>query len=437
MEAPTVIKRRVRIRELLPKLHLGDYDPGALNSITDVPGVSVYTESIHDSAAAQGGPSDINTGFTVILPRKDWFENASYAAYVRLNGAGEMTGSHWLDETGLLGSPVVLTNTMCIGSAYQGVYEFCVRYRGRRHVNTASSDGAEERQGEQETSGWGGDADFFVLPVVAETFDGWLNDAARFAVTPAHVARGIERAMVTASAPSALRPVAEGNTGGGTGMICHRFKGGTGSSSRVVRGLKADGTSDVAYTLGVLVQANYGRPAQLRIGGVPVGRILMEEAERRRKADQDADTERSENTRTKGSKEDGSIIVVIATDAPLHPGQLKRLATRATVGLARVGGYGHHHSGDIFLAFSTANAVPQQTVGMEYQEIDPWKPLAREVRVLDDNTINALIEAAADATEESIYNALCMAETMVGFKGRRVEALDLERVKEIMDKYLV
>jgi D-aminopeptidase len=401
--------RRARVREVLPKLYLGDWPTGPHNSLTDVPGVLVHTQSIHDPAAG-----DVHTGVTTILPRKTWYKDNSYAGIFRFNGAGELTGSHCIEETGLLISPVVITNTFSVGDAYRGIFEYASR----------------------ELSSGEGEVDWFILPVVGETFDGYLNNLSKFAVTSQHITEGIEKASPD--------PVPEGNTGGGTGMICHRYKGGTGSSSRVVQGLDADGNPK-EYTLGVLVQANYGLPKQLHFGGVPVGRIMATDAARKK---QEGLAE-SESTKTKGrgnpeemeeskARKDGSIIVVIATDAPLHPGQLKRLAKRATVGLSRVGGYGHTTSGDIFLAFSTASIIPGPRLSMKPNEpaVDPWKPRALRIEALDEITINALIEAASDATEESIYNALCMAETTVGFLGRNVEELDLDALKEIMARYL-
>lgn len=214
----------------------------------------------------------------------------------------------------------------------------------------------------------------------------------------------------------------EGNTGGGTGMICHRFKGGTGSSSRAVPGYDATG-AEAAYTVGALVQANYGTPETLRIGGVPVGRLLLE-------ARHPAAVAAAADPRE--PRKDGSIIIILATDAPLLPVQLQRLAARATVGLARVGGYGYNNSGDIFLTFSTANKIPFQ---MASPAAKPNHPVPRAVHMVDNDSINGLFEAAADAVE-AIYNTLSMAETMTGFKGRTVEALDLDKVREIVEKRL-
>ncbi|KAJ0167069.1 Beta-peptidyl aminopeptidase BapA [Colletotrichum tanaceti] len=371
---------RGRIRDVLPNLHLGTWPAGPKNSITDVPGVLASTQSIH----AEDG---VNTGVTVILPRREWFKEACYAGIFSFNGSGEMTGSHWLEETGLLSSPIVITNSFSVGDAYRGIYEYAIKH----HSND------------------NGEVDWFLLPVVAETFDGYLNNVAKLAVKSSDIVKGIESATDA--------PVPEGNTGGGTGMICHYFKGGTGSSSRLVEGFDSDGNKKT-YTIAALVQANYGRAAHLRIGGFPVGRILDKE-----KAESQADVARHKD------KKDGSIIVVIATDAPLSPTQCKRLAKRATVGLARVGGYGHNPSGDIFLAFSTANHIPVHT------DVDRFKAKALKTEAVDDTSINGLLEAAADATEESIYNVLCSAETLTGFCGHQIEELPLDRLKEIMKKY--
>ncbi|PTD06630.1 Beta-peptidyl aminopeptidase BapA [Fusarium culmorum] len=348
---------KLRIRELLPELFLGKWKPGPLNSITDVPGVLVHTESIQPD-------QDVNTGVTTILPRADWHRYACHAAIFKFNGAGEMTG---------------------------GVYEYVLRYH-------ATPDG---------------DMGLFAFPVITETYDGYLNKQSRFAVTPEHVVQGILNASADA--------VPEGSTGGGTGMICHRFKGGTGSSSRIVPGFDKEGNSK-NYTVGVLVQANYGQKEDLCIGGVPVGRIL-------------ASTETLSSTSTasgvQGPLADGSIIIIVATDIPLLPVQLQRLAKRATVGLARVGGYGSNGSGDIFMAFSTAAKIPMQ----QFEGgLDPYKPSSVSVETVENESINGVFEAVADATEEAIYNVLSMAETMTGYKGRTVEALDMDKVKEIVIK---
>ncbi|KAF2972761.1 hypothetical protein GQX73_g736 [Xylaria multiplex] len=390
---------RMRIRELLPDLHLGDWAPGSLNSITDVPGVLVHTQEI---LADKG---NVNTGVTSILPRKDWFYNACYAGLFSFNGSGEMTGSHWINETGLLHTPIVITNSFAVGAAYQGIYEYTIKSQGVAK----------------------GQVDWFLLPIVAETFDGYLNDLTQFPITPAHIVKGLENVSTDR--------VREGSVGGGTGMICHYFKGGTGSSSRVVPGFDTKGEPK-NYTVGALVQANYGKKPHFKISGVPVGRILAQEDVKAAELDA-AKKLAQESLEREKQRKDGSIIVVLATDAPLHPTQLQRLAKRATVGLARVGGQGHNPSGDIFLAFSTGNRIPVQSISMERRAVDPWKPTPITADVVDDSSINGLFEAAAEATEEAIYNAVCMAETMVGNLGHTIEALPLERVREIMDKYKI
>ena len=375
---------RGRLRDLFPHVDLGAWRPGPKNGITDVPGVLAHTVTIRDET--QG----VNTGATTLLPRRDWFYQASYAGIFRFNGSGEMTGSHWIEETGLLHSPLIITNSFSVGACYTGIYQFAIK---------------NIRQGS--------DTNWFLLPVVAETFDGYLNDLTRSAVTPDHIEESLKKASAD--------PVPEGNVGGGTGMLCHGFKGGTGTSSRLV-----PTASSQTYTVGVLVQANYGKMQHLRISGVPVGKVLASQIQKNTKAQEILGNEEK--------IKDGSIIIIIATDAPLHPTQLSRLAKRATVGLSRVGGYGHTQSGDIFLAFSTASKIPVQGAANSSSKVQPDNANTVGWSVIDDQTINALFEATADATEEAIYNALCMAETMTGQKNRTVEALPLDRVGTILKK---
>lgn len=306
-----------------------------------------------------------------------------------------MTGSHWLNETGTLNTPIIITNSFAIGACYSGIYEYCVReYKDK--------DGL---------------ANWFLSPVVAETFDGYLSDIGAMSVNPGDVVRGIEMALASEG-----KPVDEGCTGGGTGMILAWFKGGTGSASRVVEGV-AKGER-VTYTVAALVQANYGSKRDVRIGGVPVGMMFIDEDMRKERLDR-------EEEGNPAKVKDGSIIIVLATDAPLHPLQLQRLAKRATVGLARVGGWGSNSSGDIFLAFSTAEKIPAQGKTSRSTPV-----VVQSVDVLVDDTINALFECAADATEEAIYNVLCMAEDTRGPLGREIKAMDLERLKSVMEKYL-
>ncbi|CRG82713.1 hypothetical protein PISL3812_00057 [Talaromyces islandicus] len=387
------------IRALIPGLHLGRHTPGHLNSLTDVPGVLVHTESIIKSPSETERGHTVNTGVTVVLPRRDWFDNASYAGYFRFNGSGEMTGSHWLDETGLLNSPIVLTNSFSVGPCYSGIYQYAIREHAKN----------------------GKLADWFLLPVVAETCDLFLNDIAAMAITPEMVVRGIDNAS------SAKVP--EGNTGGGTGMICQGFKAGTGSASRIIEGVEFG--EKKTYTVAALVQANFGAKRDLRFGGIPVGRIMVER-EKAKQASTDntttSTTDEKEEERRLASK-DGSIIVVLATDAPLHPVQLQRLAKRATVGVSRVGGWGSNSSGDLFLAFSTAQ-------GIQRAPQFSWKPTTEQkVSVVQDVTINALFEAAADSTEEAIYNALVAAVDMEGPLGA-VKSIDHQELKGIVENYI-
>ncbi|CZR55755.1 related to aminopeptidase [Phialocephala subalpina] len=397
---------RQRVREVLPTVYLGRYTTGPKNSLTDVPGVLVSTQSIHESANyPDAAPNAINTGVTTILPRKNWFEKACFAGIFRFNGAGEMTGSHFIEETGLLHTPIVITGSFGVGSAHNGIYEYAIR----------------------EHSDAEGKVDWGLLPVVAETFDGLLHDLTKFAVTPQHVVKGIDEASSD--------PVREGNTGGGTGMICHRFKGGTGSSSRIV-----PAEDDKTYTVGVLVQANYGAMRDFKISGAPIGRLIFEEQERKIQENPNdpkllAQSSTLFKVAQERDKKDGSIIVILGTDAPLHPTQLQRLAKRATVGLSRVGGWGSNLSGDIFLAFSTANELDVRTATTANKKVDPWLPQEATIQMVEDQTINALLEASADVVEEAILNSVFMAETMEG-NGNKIDALDLEKVKELMGKYL-
>ena len=347
---------RQRIREL--GIAIGDLATGPNNAITDVPGVLVgHATLVRDE------PTVARTGVTMIVPRNgEIWTDFAHAGWFNFSGNGEMTGLPWIDETGLLGSPIGITTTHQVGL----VRDFLVKAAVEAGFTNA-----------------------FHLPVVAETWDGWLSDPDNFPLTEADVRRAYE------SASDGI--VAEGAVGGGTGMICHEFKGGIGTSSRIVES-KA-GT----HTVGVLVQANYGRRADLRVDGFPLGRhIGFDEVP----------------SAWDEPPNGGSIIVIAATDAPLLPIQCQRLAKRVTVGLGRVGGYGHDSSGDIFLAFSTGNHLPSDG--------QPWT-----VDVFPHPEMDGLFHAVADATEESILNALCAAETMTGQKGRTAHALPLDRVQEL------
>lgn len=347
-----------RIRDL--GISIGLLPPGSLNSITDVAGVRVgHSTIVHDA------PRVARTGVTVIVPDAvaAW-QGALFAGYHCFNGCGEMTGLLWVHESGTLTSPIALTNTHQAGL-----------------VRDALAHYAAEEHGLQG----------FTLPVVAETYDGWLSDMNAQHVTERHVYNAMAEARGGA--------VEEGCVGGGTGTICHEFKGGIGTASRIIE------CCGSAYTVGALVQANYGTREQLRVNGIRVGLAIGPDH-----------VPMPWNTPPKL----GSIIVVLATDAPLLAGQCRRLAQRATAGLARTGGIGHNSSGDIFLAFSTANVLPA----------NPGKPLCAQF--LPNETIGMLFEAAAEATEESILNALVAAETTVGLMGRTAYALPLDRIAELM-----
>jgi D-aminopeptidase len=311
-------------------------------------------------------PRVVRTGVTMIVPREhEIWTNHAFCGWHSFNGHGELTGIPWIDESGFLGSPIGITNTHQVGM----VRDELVRY---------SIDA--------------GVIDQFELPVVTETYDGWLSDIDAFGLQPEHV--------ISAMKSATFGPVAEGNVGGGTGMICHEFKGGIGTSSRVV-----DLAMD-SYTVGVLVQANYGSRGDLRVDGVQVGRRIGYDRVPAPWPDQERD---------------GSIIVVIATDAPLISDQCRRLARRATVGLARVGGIGHNGSGDLFLAFATGNPLPSEQPG-HYR-----------LTMLRHESLNPIFTAVADATEEAILNALCQAETMTGYKGRTAHALPLDELSRILE----
>jgi L-aminopeptidase/D-esterase-like protein len=345
--------------------------PGTYNAITDVAGVEVgFATLISGEGKRIPGKGPVRTGVTAVFPQGKAYRGRVFAAWYTLNGNGEMTGTTWVEESGTLGSPVMITNTHSVGVVRDAVIEW----------NAAR--GTE--------GGYSGD---FSLPVVAETWDGFLNDINGFHVRKEHVFQ----ALVAASSG----PVAEGNVGGGTGMIAHGFKGGTGTASRV---LPAD---DGSYTIGVLVQANYGRRRLLRIAGVPVGEEISDLLPVPGKVDAGQ----------------GSIIVVVATDAPLLPHQLKRLLKRVPLAIGSLGGRGENSSGDIFIAFSTANPG-----------VNAQADLAA-VSMLPNERIDPLFLAVVEATEEAIVNALVAAETMTGADGNTVYAIPHDRLREVMRKY--
>ncbi len=348
-----------------------DGNPGLLNAITDVKGVEVgQVTLISGEGKLVVGKGPVRTGVTAVLPQGRSFRERLFGAWFTLNGNGEMTGTTWLKESGCLGSPILITNTQSVGVVRDAVIEWNVK---RGHAADYSGD--------------------FSLPVVAETWDGFLNDIDGFHVKKEHVFAALDGAKAG--------PVDEGNVGGGTGMVCHEFKGGIGTSSRVL------GPADGGYTVGVLVQANYGRRETLAIAGVPVGREIMDLMPKAGRPD----------------AKDGSIIAVVATDAPLLPHQLERLVKRVALGIGIVGGRGNDTSGDIFVAFSTANPEAAKTSGLA------------QLTMLPNERISPLFWATVQATEEAVVNALVAAETLTGIDGNTVYALPHDRLREVLRKY--
>lgn len=348
--------------------------PGTNNAITDVSGVEVgFTTLIQGQGALVEGKGPVRTGVTAILPRGKSSNDPVMSGWFSLNGNGEMTGTTWIKESGFLEGPVFITNTHSVGVVRDASIAW-----GLKHGATLQP--------------WS-------LPVVAETWDGTLNDINGFHVKPEHVFAALDGASGG--------PVPEGNVGGGTGMICYGFKCGTGTSSR-----KLDSSAG-GYTVGVLVQANHGRRSELRIAGVPVGAEIPLTPPR-------GDDPPNEPAR---DRELGSIIIVVATDAPLLPHQLERIARRASLGLARTGATSGNSSGDIFIAFSTANPKSASVADVA------------NVQMLSNDRISAVFSATVQATEEAIVNALVAAETMTGANGRTIERLPHDRLKEVLKKY--
>lgn len=352
-----------RLRDL--GLKTGQMEPGPLNAITDIAGVRVgYKTILRDE------PSVARTGVTAIWPSDDVFTDFRFAGFHSFNGNGEMTGTIWLAEQGLLASPICITNTHAVGIVRDAI----VQLAARRGIEQA-----------------------WHLPVAAETWDGWLSDAESFPITIEDAIAALETATDG--------PIAEGNVGGGTGMIAHEFKGGTGTASRRLPKDKG------GWTVGALVQANYGLRNMLRCGHIPAGVEITPDI---------VPVPGHRPSRRDGDQ--GSIIVILATDAPLLPIQCQRLARRATTGLAWVGGFGSNSSGDIFLAFSTGNRIPIRT------------PMA-EVRMLGIDECTPLFQAAAEATEEAIWNAMIAAETMTGWQGRTVHAIPHDLLLKAAARY--
>jgi D-aminopeptidase len=352
--------------------------PGPENAITDVAGVRVgVTTLVEGDGPLVVGNGPVRTGVTVIVPHDgNVWEEPLFAGAHRLNGNGELTGLEWIRESGMLMSLVGLTNTHSVGVVRDALVS--IDARERTHPSRP----------------------FWALPVAGETWDGVLSDVNGMHVRAEHVLAAYEAASAG--------PVPEGNVGSGTGMICHEFKGGIGTSSRVL-----DQTAG-GYTVGVLVQANHGRRERLTVNGAPVGRALsLDEIPAPDPAEPGA----------------GSIIVIAATDAPLLPGQCTRVAQRAAFGIARTGGVGEHWSGDLMLAFSTANR------GMPAGEMGAQAPLTVTLEMLADSQINPVFDAVVEATEEAILNALLGAETMTGRDGLTAHAIDPDRLLAVLDRH--
>jgi D-aminopeptidase len=349
-------------------IRIGTLPTGERNAITDVSGVRVGHTTIVDG-------DSVRTGVTVVFPHEgNPWEEPVFAGPHRLNGNGELTGLEWIRECGMLTSPIGLTNTHSVGVVHDALIAAEVDRRG-------------------------GDSEFWSLPVVGETWDGPLNDINGMHVKPEHTRSALEAASTG--------PVAEGNVGSGTGMICHEFKGGIGTSSRVVEAVGG-------YVVGVLVQANYGRRERFRVDGVPVGRDIP------------ADVVPLPGV--PGAQPGGSIIVIVGTDAPLLPGQCERLAQRAGLGIARVGGVGENSSGDLFLCFATGNR------GLPAGDLAADNPLTVPVEMVPSGHITPLFDAVVEATEEAILNALCAAETMTGHRGTVAHELPTELLVDAMSR---
>lgn len=387
LSAAALSAQNPRARELGISAMIGG-TPGRLDAITDVGGVEVgHTTLVSGGGKLVVGQGPVRTGVTVIHPRGKSNPDPVFGAWATLNGNGEMTGTTWMQESGILEGPIAITNTHSVGVVRDAILAWQVHRPGLQP--------------------WG-------LPVVAETFDGGLNDINGFHVKPEHVLSALDGAT--------SGPVLEGAVGGGTGMVCHQFKGGIGTASRTLS--PAEG----GYTVGVLVQCNYGVRRDLRIAGVPVGENITDLMPciastdstirpRTRRCDSSAAGDDD------ASVEQGSIIVIVATDAPLLPSQLKRIANRVPLGIARTGGFGGNGSGDIFAAFSTANPHTAADTGVAH------------VAMLPNARMNALFYATVQATEEAIVNALLAAQTMTGADDYRVYAMPKDRVMAILKRY--
>lgn len=372
--SPVIVSKIVRARDLgIPF----EGTPGKFNAITDVPGVEVgYTTLISGEGKLEVGKGPVRTGVTAILPRGHASLNDPvYAGFFSLNGNGEMTGTAWVDESGFLEGPIIMTNTHSVGVARDAVIAW--------RINHGAAD---------KTGYW------WSLPVVAETWDGWLNDINGFHIKPEDVWHALDSAHGGA--------LEEGSVGGGTGMICYEFKGGNGTASRKLE-IRPEGanknSSPQSFVVGVFLQANFGRRPQLTIAGVPVGKEIPGDVYK---------------------QESGSCIAVVATDAPLLPNQLKRLARRVSLGLARTGTISGNGSGDLFIAFSTANP----------NVVNPDQ-VTHQVQTIPNDLMDPIFTGVVQATEEAVVNALVDNDSMTGRDNHRVEAIPHDRLREIMKHF--
>src|SRR5437868_11418452 len=366
---PAIVSKIVRARDLGI---LFEGTPGKFNAITDVPGVEVgYTTLISGEGKLEVGKGPVRTGVTAILPRgHSSLNDPVYAGFFSLNGNGEMTGTAWVEESGFLEGPIVITNTHSVGVAREAVIAWQVK------------------QGTGSQTLWS-------LPVVAETWDGWLNDINGFHVRPEDVWHALDTAHSGA--------IEEGSVGGGTGMICYEFKGGNGTASRKIDIRVSKDAPSRSFVVGVFLQANFGRRPQLVIAGVPVGKEIPGEVYK---------------------KENGSCIAVVATDAPLLPNQLKRLARRISLGIARTGTISGNSSGDLFIAFSTANP-----------NVASADQITHDVQTIPNDLMDPLFTGVVQATEEAVVNALVDNQSMTGRDNHRVEALPHDRLRELLRSY--
>lgn len=385
-----LLEPRPHVRDL--GVTIGRYSPGEMNAITDVQGVKVGHVTIYEGEGAlQVGQGPVRTGVTVIIPREDvWHHKVPAGAFV-LNGTGEMTGLAWVAESGFLEYPIALTNTLNVPRVADGVMSWMMQ----RYPDIGISDDT-------------------LTPVVAECDDSRLNDSQGRHVSPEDVVRALETASIG--------PVPEGSVGAGTGMVSYQFKGGIGTASRVLP------SEEGGYRVGVLVNANHGRRHELMISGVPVGQVYNTDL-----ATVSQQNSQESTIATFGEiptdfpqkrQDSGSIIIIIATDAPLDARQLSRLSRRATIGLARTGSISHHGSGDFVLAFSTGNVIPHYPEEQTFLMVH-----------LADTHINPLFQATVEATEEAILNALLQATTVTGRDGRRFDAISIDRLRSILNAY--